>query len=111
MLCSAYQYFESENDFSDFKLRSNSTHDNAADEYYWETMREQILRLMFKSAYPIKVSQVVLMGESALDAKFLQLIKSTLLEVQEELPEFFVLDPVYAAAEGATEFSIRSPYY
>jgi hypothetical protein len=51
------------------------------------------------------------MGESALDAKFLQLIKSTLLEVQEELPEFFVLDPVYAAAEGATEFSIRSPYY
>ena len=111
MLRGAYQYYEPENGSSNFNLRSNSTHDNPADEYYWETMREQILCLMFKSAYGIKVSQVILLGESALGTKFLRFIKSTLLEVQEELPEFFMSDPVYAAAKGAAEFSIRSPYY
>jgi hypothetical protein len=51
-------------------------------------MREQILRLMLSSAYGIKVSQVVLVGESALDAKFVEFVKSTVLEVQDELPEF-----------------------
>jgi hypothetical protein len=54
---------------------------------------------------------VILLGESALDAKFVQFIKSTLLEVQDELPEFFMSDPVFAAARGAAEFAIRSPYY
>jgi hypothetical protein len=66
---------------------------------------------MFKSPYGIKVSQVILLGASILDAKFVQFIKSTLLEVQDELSEFFMTDPVFATAKGAAEFTIRSPYY
>lgn len=111
ILRSAYQFFIPENGSSNFNLRSNATHDNPAEEYYWETMREEILRLMVKSPYGIKVSQVIILGESALDAKFVQFIKSTLLEVQDELPEFFMTDPIFAAAKGAAEFAIRSPYY
>lgn len=111
ILRSAYQFYIPENGSSNFNLRSNATHDNPSEEYYWETMREQILRLMVKSPYGINVSQVIIVGESALDAKFVQFIKSTLLEVQDELPQFFITDPIFAAAKGAAEFAIRSPYY
>jgi hypothetical protein len=57
--------------------------------------------------YP--VTRVFMLGESALNPRFLEVVNSSISAIYEQ-PEFLLSDPMFAAAKGAAEFAIRAPW-
>ena len=96
---------------ADFRLGSDAIHNNPKEEYYWEDVRNTVLEVLLRyggERYP--VTQVFMLGESALNPTFLEVVQSSISAVYKEQPEFFLSDPMFAAAKGAAEFAIRAPW-
>lgn len=94
-----------------FFLGSDSIHNNPKEEYYWESVNDAVVEVLLRHGgeeYP--VSQVFMLGESALNPRFLEVVNSSISAIYEEKPEFFLSDPIFAAAKGAAEFAIRAPW-
>ena len=96
---------------TDFHLGSDAIHNNPKEEYYWEDVRNTVLEVLLRyDGERDPVTQVFMLGESALNSRFLEVVNSSISAIYEERPEFFLSDPMFAAAKGAAEFAIRSPW-
>jgi hypothetical protein len=96
---------------SDFLLGSDAIHTNPKEEYYWEDVRNRVMEVLLRyggERYP--VTQVSMLGESALNPRLLEVVNSSISAIYEEQPEFLLSDPIFAAAKGAAEFAIRAPW-
>jgi hypothetical protein len=97
--------------WSDFLLGSDAIHNNPKEEYYWEDVRNRVMEVLLQyggERHP--VTQVFVLGESALNPRFLEVVNSSISAIYEEQPEFLLSDPMFAAARGAAEFAIRAPW-
>ena len=94
-----------------FFLGYDNIHNNPKEEYYWENVKDAVMEVLLRyggERYP--VSQVFMLGQSALNPTFLDIVNSSISAIYEEKPEFFLSDPTFAAAKGAAEFAIRAPW-
>ena len=97
----------SSDDFTKISYTAGSNHDDA--DGHWGLVRELIEELPRKDRQP--VSKVLVMGESAEDERFLDILRATLGPplTWNDLSDLTVLrySPLYTAARGAAEFAKR----
>ncbi|MCJ1254121.1 hypothetical protein MMC24_001935 [Lignoscripta atroalba] len=94
----------------DFELGYDSLHSNPSEEYYWEGVRDRIRELTVIEYDHKRITKVLLLGDSALDATFLRVLEQSVGSLQDDIPEILMGDPVFAAAKGAAELARRSTY-
>lgn len=91
----------------DFTLGLSALHDNPSEKYYWEAVRDTIMRGMvlgWRDTYPEKV---FVLGDQSHNENFRALLNEALLKYNEKLPPIFDEDPVFRAAQGAAEMARR----
>ena len=94
----------------DFSLGSNAQHDNPNELYYWEQVRDRLREIMVEHQNYKRPSKVLLLGESAHEEKFQQILDEALKSVMETLPEIYQADPEHVAVLGAAEMAKRAPW-
>lgn len=94
----------------DPRLGSDSIDDNPSPEYYWEGVRDLLLKCLLTWYYKIP-SAVVIVGESAEIPAFRRVLNETLREFfKDDLPIFHDKDALYSQAKGVAEFMRRWQY-
>lgn len=105
----AYQPYEPKNShFIDWNLGEGSLADYSRVDAYWAVVRRKMLELSYRDYVKKPITQVVLLGESALGETFQRVLLAALHEFQDELPTIHRADPLYLAAKGAAEFAKRA---
>ena len=94
----------------DFTLGSDAIREGPNDDYYWEAVRERIVRAIAAALPYRKPTRVFLMGESIDSARLRQILSDTLVEMLSYMPDVYADDPVFAASSGAAEFARRGGY-
>jgi hypothetical protein len=74
-----------QNYIQDFELGYDSLHNNPSAEY-WESIRHRIRELPVKDLAHRRITKVLLLGESALDATFLRVVEESIGSLQ-DMPE------------------------
>lgn len=96
----------------DLFLGSDSRFDNPDEDYYWDGVRQVLLKpLLAMSRRP--PTKIILVGESAGDPAFLEHLDQVLKEFFKDgdgVPPIFDQDPVYVQARGCAEFVRRAAY-
>lgn len=105
----AYQPYEtSHSHFIDWGMGEGSLADYSRADAYWVVVRRRILELSYRDYVKKPITQVILLGESALGEAFQHVLLAALHEFQDELPTIHQADPLYLAAKGAAEFAKRA---
>lgn len=104
----AYQPYEHKNfHFIDWDMGQSSLADYSRADAYWLVLRRKILELSYRDYVKKPITQVLLLGESALGETFQRTLLAALHEFQNELPSIHRADPLYMAAKGSAEFAKR----
>ena len=78
---------------------------------YWQRVREKIQKFPARIPADRPITDVIIIGESALDETFLNVMRDALRDVLDvrsmEIPGTHTVDPTFAAARGAAEFGKR----
>lgn len=79
-------------------------------ENYWRRVRHLIQRLPAEQSAKNPITEVIGMGESVLEEKFIDAMRDALKNIiDESVPVYlFNVDPTFAAARGAAEFGKRA---
>lgn len=95
--------------FVDFHLGLENRNDNPNDDYYWEALRDAVVKpaLEAENYWKKKTTKVLPHGDCATDEQFQKVLREVLSRALEPTPEIFMIDPVYAAARGAAEMAKR----
>lgn len=88
----------------DIELGSDQRHRNPNEDYYWEAVRDKLRAFLVRNRGWRPVNKVLLMGESALDEKFLQILEESMASVPDPPPRIYRDDPLFVVARGALEF-------
>ena len=91
----------------DFTLGIGALHDNPSETYYWEAVRDTILRGMVINLHDRQPEKVFLLGDQSHNDKFRAVLEEALLRYNGKSPEIFDDDPVFRAAQGAAEMARR----
>jgi hypothetical protein len=91
----------------DFTLGLKALHDNPSETYYWEAVRDTILRGMVVELYDHQPGKVFVMGDQSHNEKFRTVLNEALIQYDGKLPQIFDEDPVFRAAQGAAEMARR----
>jgi hypothetical protein len=94
---------------ADFGLGWDKRHDNPKEGYYWEAVRDTIIKpaLTARNAWGGLVDRVVVCGDCSMDDYFQKVLKQAVDDALEKKPGIFAFDPVYSAARGAAEMAKR----
>ena len=107
-LKSAHYLYEGH--LEDFGLGSDARHQNPNEEYYWEMVRRLLLKMIVTNQYHPRPTRVLLLGESAQDPRFAQVLDAVLRSVMEDLPIVLRDEAENVAAMGVAEMAKRAPW-
>ena len=111
ILSSSYYLWESpERHIEDFGLGSAANCDNSGSTFYWEKIRDRLMEIMVTHQYYEKPRKVLLMGESANDARFQRVLDDVLRSVMHDQPEYYREQMEEVAALGAAEMAKRASW-
>lgn len=91
----------------DFTLGISALHDNPSEKYYWEAVRDTIMRGMLVHLHDPPPQKVFVLGDQSHNERFRVVLEDALLRYVGKLPEIFDEDPVFRAAQGAAEMARR----
>ena len=94
----------------DFTLGTRYLHDNPSEIYYWEAVKDTILRGMVVGLDNHEPEAVFVMGDESRNPRFRKILEETLLQYMGKLPKIFDEDPVFRAAQGAAEMARRRSF-
>ena len=94
----------------DYKLGQDAEHDGPRKDYYWEYVREALIRIMVVNSHYPRPGKVLLMGDCADNVHFREVLHDALGSLMEDLPEIFAHDAKFVAAKGTGELAKRGPY-
>lgn len=95
----------------DFGLGWDKRNKNPKEDYYWEAVRDAIIKPALESSsrkHDGGTDRVFLHGECSTDERFQKVLKEAVDAALEKKPQIFALDPVYSAARGAAEIAKRA---
>ena len=75
---------------------------------YWDHVRVRLMQLTLEPYTKRRIEKVLLLGESALDETFLEVVKDAMYKLQGDLPKIYMDNPLHVAARGAAEFAKRA---
>ena len=81
------------------------------EEDYWSDVRDELRKIMVQFHYAERPSKILLMGEEALNGRFQEVLRESMLSQMDKMPEVHSNDTVFAAAKGTAELAKRAPYY
>lgn len=104
-----YESYEDAGALTSFDLGTAKRDQRIDKSVYWAEVRVFLAKLPRRWQYSGGIDNVVLLGNGALDRKFVQVVYETVKEFQPEKsdPVFSVTDPTFAAARGALELAER----
>jgi hypothetical protein len=92
----------------DFTLGLRALHDNPSEMWYWEAVRDTILRGLVIGWHNWQPKKVFVLGDQSHHNKFRAVLEEALLWYNNGvLPEIFDSDPVFRATQGAAEMARR----
>lgn len=91
----------------DFTLGIGALHDNPSETYYWEAVRDTILRDMVINLHGHQPEKVLVLGDQSHNDKFRAVLEEAVLRYNGKLPNMFDEDPVFRVAKGAAEMARR----
>ncbi|KAG4444233.1 hypothetical protein IFR05_000330 [Cadophora sp. M221] len=91
----------------DMNLGWDKRHENPNDDYYWETVRDAIIKPALEAImyHHSNTSKIFLHGDRSTNELFQEVLKEVVDRVLGNETEIFELDPVFAAVRGAAEMA------
>ncbi|KAL2060153.1 hypothetical protein VTL71DRAFT_9975 [Oculimacula yallundae] len=91
----------------DLNLGWDERHENPNDDYYWETVRDAIVKPALEAImyHHSNTSKILLHGDRSTNQRFQEVLKEVVHSILGNEIEIFELDPVFAAVRGAAEMA------
>ena len=75
---------------------------------YWDRVRLRLIQLPLESWSRKNITKVLLIGESASNGTFMDVVRDAMAKLQDDPPQIYHKDSLFVAARGAADFATRA---